>query len=313
MIRILDRGATEPPLLTAIANWLVRHDARTIIAPAPHHNVILRTHYDGFVEGTGTSRPVVVFIDGESGSAYSASRGAPISAAFAADIYIGPRANHALLVSKGISCLEIPFVVLSMFERGSLAVPKLTRSRNERRQFCAYLCSNPTEERESFFRNFSLAASKVGAVAVPLGACTGWRRNRFALTSRWSHNYLDDAVLKLSGFAYSLAFENEVVPGYITEKIMNAYLAGATPIYWGSSAVDELFNPATFIAIADVRGYEAAQRAVHECLSGNFGLSRPLLCKGIEDRFFRSTTLASCWVEALQLINGRLRSLERSS
>ena len=37
------------------------------------------------------------------------------------------------------------------------------------------------------------------------------------------------------------------MPGYVTEKIVNAFLAGSIPIYWGSRAVLEIFNPESFI------------------------------------------------------------------
>ena len=37
----------------------------------------------------------------------------------------------------------------------------------------------------------------------------------------------------LEPFRFAMAFENANVSGYVTEKIVNAFLAGAIPIYWG--------------------------------------------------------------------------------
>lgn len=36
-----------------------------------------------------------------------------------------------------------------------------------------------------------------------------------------------------SQFRFTIAFENDLYPGYVTEKILEAYLCGSIPIYWG--------------------------------------------------------------------------------
>ena len=43
------------------------------------------------------------------------------------------------------------------------------------------------------------------------------------------------------------AFENSVEPGYVTEKIMNAYLGGAVPVYYGAPDVQDHVPPGSFI------------------------------------------------------------------
>lgn len=40
----------------------------------------------------------------------------------------------------------------------------------------------------------------------------------------------------LNDYKFNIAFENSDVPGYITEKLSDCYLAGTVPIYWGSTA-----------------------------------------------------------------------------
>eukprot|EP00439_Symbiodinium_sp_Y106_P071575 s915_g12.t2 len=40
---------------------------------------------------------------------------------------------------------------------------------------------------------------------------------------------------------------------YVTEKIVNAFLAGCIPIYWGSRAVLDIFNPSSFIYANDIQ------------------------------------------------------------
>jgi hypothetical protein len=51
----------------------------------------------------------------------------------------------------------------------------------------------------------------------------------------------------LSQYKFNIAFENESKPGYTTEKIAEAFLAGTIPIYWGSPRIIEEFDPGSFI------------------------------------------------------------------
>lgn len=60
-------------------------------------------------------------------------------------------------------------------------------------------------------------------------------------------------------FGYCVAMENCVAPGYMTEKIGFAFLAGSVPIYRGDNAtVKEFFNPASFINVPDFASLEVA-------------------------------------------------------
>ena len=53
----------------------------------------------------------------------------------------------------------------------------------------------------------------------------------------------------LSKYKFSLAMENTKSDGYITEKIIDAFLAGNIPIYYGDYMVEEYINPKSFILI----------------------------------------------------------------
>ena len=43
--------------------------------------------------------------------------------------------------------------------------------------------------------------------------------------------------------------ENSEGDGYISEKIVDSFLAGTIPIYYGDYMVDEYINPKTYILI----------------------------------------------------------------
>ncbi|KAE8987150.1 hypothetical protein PF005_g17510 [Phytophthora fragariae] len=83
-----------------------------------------------------------------------------------------------------------------------------------------------------------------------LGICAGSSRlpDTTHATSRYSDWYNDDAVTTFQSYKFVIAFENSGVPGYVTEKMVNPFLAGSIPIYLGNSTtVSELFNPNSFI------------------------------------------------------------------
>ena len=53
----------------------------------------------------------------------------------------------------------------------------------------------------------------------------------------------------LSSYKFSIAMENSEGDGYISEKIVDAFLAGTIPIYYGDYMIDEYINPKTYILI----------------------------------------------------------------
>lgn len=57
---------------------------------------------------------------------------------------------------------------------------------------------------------------------------------------------------------FSLCFESTDEPGFITEKIVEAFYCDTIPVYFGSSNIKEIFNPKAFIDISDYPDYESA-------------------------------------------------------
>jgi hypothetical protein len=71
--------------------------------------------------------------------------------------------------------------------------------------------------------------------------------SRFAKYDDGHFKFYDDAVERMTGYRFSIVMESENIPGYVTEKILNGFLAHTVPIYWGHSDVAKLFNPNAFI------------------------------------------------------------------
>ena len=53
----------------------------------------------------------------------------------------------------------------------------------------------------------------------------------------------------LSSYKFSIAMENSEGDGYISEKIIESFLAGTIPLYYGDYMVDEYINPKSYILI----------------------------------------------------------------
>jgi glycosyltransferase involved in cell wall biosynthesis len=52
----------------------------------------------------------------------------------------------------------------------------------------------------------------------------------------------------LKNYYYSIAMENEQLPFYFTEKIIDCFLSGTIPIYYGCSNIENYFNPKGIIS-----------------------------------------------------------------
>ena len=52
-------------------------------------------------------------------------------------------------------------------------------------------------------------------------------------------------------YRFSIAYENSRDPGYVTEKIVDAFAAGTVPIYWGDPLIKQEFNPDSFVCADD--------------------------------------------------------------
>ena len=66
-------------------------------------------------------------------------------------------------------------------------------------------------------------------------------------------NHLESGIIKydvLQNFAFNLCPENGMYPGYYTEKIPEAFMAGCLPISWADENLKIDFNPRAFINLA---------------------------------------------------------------
>lgn len=66
-----------------------------------------------------------------------------------------------------------------------------------------------------------------------------------------------DKIELISGYKFAIAFENIDYPGYITEKIIDCFVAGVIPLYLGASDIQEFIPKNCFIDVKDFESFEA--------------------------------------------------------
>jgi hypothetical protein len=62
------------------------------------------------------------------------------------------------------------------------------------------------------------------------------------IKANWGDNHI-----VFQPYRFALVMENKPAKGYITEKILNAFLAGCIPIYYGTTEIFDVFNKKAFV------------------------------------------------------------------
>jgi len=65
-----------------------------------------------------------------------------------------------------------------------------------------------------------------------------------------------DKIATLSGYRFSLCFENTRFPGYVTEKIFDGFFAGTIPVYLGAPDIGDFVPAGTFVDASAFSSYD---------------------------------------------------------
>ena len=126
----------------------------------------------------------------------------------------------------------------------------------EKTEFCAFVVSNPDNPiRNQIFKELS----RHRYVHSP-----GRLFNNDSSLSSFGGERSKPVVEYLRRFDFTIAGENSAFPGYTTEKIVQAFVAGSIPIYWGDPLVDYDFDPRAFINFNDYGTVSGLVQAVLE-------------------------------------------------
>ncbi len=184
-----------------------------------------------------------------------------------------PRQNIDLVITSKKDNLQpsdiyVPYYVMMCQEHhknlGELMEPSVpNRSSFDdwmQRKFLAFCYSNDNMTRYSGCadraRFYQILSKKLSSRARNLG--NQMKHAKSLITDDFSIKERNCAVnhIMLREYKFVVAFENEQLNGYITEKLANPLFAGCIPIYLGADDVNEHFNPRSFINVKNYASFE---------------------------------------------------------
>ena len=110
-------------------------------------------------------------------------------------------------------------------------------------KFCNFLYSHEVPYREAFFKQLS-KYKKVDAPGRSMNNMPGiddlYKGDKWEIKKQF-----------LSPYKFTIAFENDIFPGYQTEKLYDAMMMNSIPVYCGDPFIAEIFNTKSFINALD--------------------------------------------------------------
>ncbi len=115
-------------------------------------------------------------------------------------------------------------------------------------KFCNFFYSHPVPYREAFFKQLS----KYKKVDAPGSSMN----NILNIDSLYSGNRWEVKRKFLGDYKFTIAFENDIYPGYQTEKLYDAMQVNSLPIYCGDPLINDVFNTGSFVNLFDHIAYK---------------------------------------------------------
>ena len=123
-------------------------------------------------------------------------------------------------------------------------------------KFCCFIVSNGKSNVRNNFFNTLNKYKKVDSL--------GNFNNNMGFILK--HNYWTQEYRNfISQYKFIICFENTNFGTYITEKIVNPYLANIIPIYWGTQHIQKMFNPASMLYLEN-ESLEAFDNLLHKII-----------------------------------------------
>ena len=162
------------------------------------------------------------------------------------------------------------------------------KPKSQKNQFLIYMNANCVPHREDAVDRIG---QHTGLTVHAGGACKGTNNTAYRIPKHktkireaakevpWSHNRQ-----VFNQYRFCLVMENEALFGYITEKLINAFLGGCIPIYYATEEVFNVFNRDAFIfynvsdpepALRRIKYLENNRDAYDQVLQG-----QPILANG---------------------------------
>ncbi len=170
---------------------------------------------------------------------------------FAFSIFFEEEINHP-------HYMRIPTHVLVDFLFGEKETLPLKRKidfnkiKREKVKFCNFIYSQDVSFRNKFFKQLSKykrvdSPGRCMNNMPPIGSYENAKKSRISL------NWTKEKLNFIKDYKFTIAFENEIVDGYTTEKLVHPLLVNSIPIYFGNKKVGRDFNKKSFINCHDFR------------------------------------------------------------
>ena len=120
----------------------------------------------------------------------------------------------------------------------------------EERAFCNFIYSNASNGDGALLRQeFCKKLSEYKRVDCPGRVLNNMQADE--LRTRHDKEWESGKRAFLKKYKFTIAFENQGVEGYTTEKMIDPLAAGSIPVYWGDRRVTDVFNPRAFINVME--------------------------------------------------------------
>ena len=122
------------------------------------------------------------------------------------------------------------------FSRQTLGnIPQIQKEEATKRKFCIFLYSQEYYGEGARLRKQFCQKLMAEYKFVECPGKVLHNTDVETLAQRDTDNWIETKRIYFSNFKFGIAFENMDLPGYITEKLTDCYMANVVPIYWGSS------------------------------------------------------------------------------
>lgn len=197
--------------------------------------------------------------------------------------YLGP------MVENDVRSMQFYFVSMAALQIPEAFSSFTQRRKNSGKGFLMYVSRRCLQHREEAFHMLSsidavTAGGKCDGTTFNGQPFTADKLNRLSGSGPWP-----EAHTLYSDFKFGLVMENTKQKGYVSEKILNAFIGGTIPIYFGTEDVFNIFNREAFIYYNEDEPQETlatVRSLLVDEVKYNAMLAQPILAEGAFDRFF---------------------------
>ena len=203
---------------------------------------------------------------------------------------LAPRSYYLGPVARGNTddarTMQLYYATFAIVHAGLHRLTAPRRRQHDGTHFLLYRSRNCKEHRQNAFRRICAVTEHLAGTPCHYTGCTAGPAIKYKYNDHgksWGINHQE------TPFRFELSMDNTKLDGYVSEKILNAFLSGSIPIYYGTTDVFKLFNKDAFIyydiddpqpALDRILYLETNRTAYAEVLA------QPILADGALEEYF---------------------------